>query len=77
VSLQQPRETFVRAIVERGGLATKIEWVFDSAFRFFPVEPDLGLGWRPVCPDPSSPDFAKLARHFGSIKGAWPCIVQN
>jgi len=194
VSLQQPRETFVRAIVERGGLATKIEWVFDSAFRFFPVEPDLELGWRlnfwdaatnkvlalfgraevrdyldciylhqhhlcfgalawaatgkdpgatpemilewarrgtqyrteeladlrlsqpvdlkvlkqiwltacadaealiaqlppaelgclylntqghPVCPDPASPDFAKLARHFGSVKGAWPRIVQN
>ncbi len=23
-----------------------MEWVFDSAFRFFPVEPDLDLGWR-------------------------------
>ncbi len=38
--------TFCRVIVERDGLATKLEWVFDSAFRFFPVEPDLDLGWR-------------------------------
>jgi hypothetical protein len=37
---------FRRAVVRRGGLETKIEWVQDSAFRFFPVEPDLDLGWR-------------------------------
>ncbi len=38
--------TFRRAIVSRGEAHTKIEWVLDSAFRFFPVEPDLHLGWR-------------------------------
>jgi hypothetical protein len=32
---------------------------------------------KPVCPDPASPDFAKLTRHFGSVKGAWPRIVEN
>ena len=26
--------------------ATKLEWVVDSAFRFFPIEPDPELGWR-------------------------------
>lgn len=194
VELHKSQETFRRAFVRRAGLVTKIEWVFDSAFRFFPIEPDLELGWRlnfwdaatnkvlalfgraeardyldciylhekrlalgplawaasgkdggttpemiidwarrstkyrpedlidlrlsqpldlralkqtwlqacvdaealfkrlpaaeagcfylnlkgqPVYPDPDSPDFAKLARHFGSIKGAWPRIVEK
>lgn len=184
---------FRRAMVRRDGLQTKIEWVPDAAFRFFPVEPDIELGWRlnfwdvatnkvlamagrqkirdfldclylhdhhlhigaltwaaagkdpgltpeyildwalrgnrffsadladlrlgkpidlvatkqawiaavhsarelvaklpaaelgclyldasgtPVCPDPASPAFAKLTRHYGSIKGAWPRIVE-
>ncbi|MSU61243.1 MAG: hypothetical protein EXS31_02420 [Pedosphaera sp.] len=185
---------FRRAIIRRLDLQTKIEWVQDAAFRFFPVEPDLELGWRlnfwdaatnkvlamtgrqkirdfldclhlherhlhlgalvwaaggkdpgltpefildwalrgnrffpedladvrlgkpidlvatkqawfaavqearelvallpvaemgclyldatgkPVCPDPALPEFAKLTRHYGSVKGAWPCIVEN
>ncbi|MHB1423215.1 MAG: hypothetical protein ACYC3I_08485 [Gemmataceae bacterium] len=29
---------------------------------------------KPVTPNPSSPDFSKLTRHFGSIRGAWPKI---
>ncbi|MBI3880308.1 MAG: nucleotidyl transferase AbiEii/AbiGii toxin family protein [Verrucomicrobia bacterium] len=186
--------SFRRAFVRRGSRQTKIEWVFDSAFRFFPVEPDPELGWRlnfwdtavnkvlafagrpeirdwvdvmhlherhlhlaalawagtgkdpglspeaiirwggrqavyrpedlvdlkleqpttlpelkerwmemssaalkliarlppsevgclyldgtgkPVCPDPVSPGFAKLTRHFGSVKGAWPRIAES
>lgn len=192
VELHQTHPAFAQALVRRGGRETKIEWVFDSAFRFFPVEPDLELGWRlnfwdaatnktlalfgrteprdyldciylhqrhlalgalawaaagkdpgatpeliidwgrrgtkyrpedlvdlrlsqpidlrglkliwlkaceeaqalferlppsemgclyldsqgkPVCPDPGSPEFSRLTRHFGSVKGAWPRIV--
>jgi len=37
---------FVRAIISRGENRTKVEWVFDSAFRFFPVEVDAELGYR-------------------------------
>jgi hypothetical protein len=37
---------FYRAAVKRADGATKLEWVFDSAFRFFPVEADLEMGWR-------------------------------
>lgn len=194
VELDKPQLSFQRAIVERNGRGTKIEWVFDSAFRFFPVEPDAELGWRlnfwdaatnkvlalfgrhefrdyvdalylhhrhlhigaliwaaagkdpgltpemivswirrhlffdpeqikqvsmkvpmdlvqmkrewlealestdallaklpasevgcfyldargqPVCPNPDAPGFKKLTRHFGSVKGAWPRIVQD
>lgn len=46
VELSTRQDTFYRAFVRRGALSTKVEWVFDSAFRFFPVEPDLELGWR-------------------------------
>lgn len=28
----------------------------------------------PVTPDPDIPDFEKLIRHFGSVRGAWPSI---
>ena len=38
--------TFRRAIVKHAGGVSKIEWAFDSAFRFFPVEPDLDWGYR-------------------------------
>ena len=193
VELGREQETFRRAIVRRAAHGTKLEWVFDSAFRFFPIEPDPDVGWRlnfwdaatnkvlalfgrhefrdfvdvhylhhhhldfgalvwaasgkdggltpqmilewtrrqafytpeqvkevqvstpidlvqmrrdwmgmvseaeslldklppaehgclylnadgkPVCPDPASPDFAKLTPHYGSIKGAWPRIVE-
>lgn len=38
--------TFFRARVSRAGAKTKLEWVVDSAFRFYPVERDPELGWR-------------------------------
>jgi hypothetical protein len=30
---------------------------------------------KPVCPDPAAPEFAKLTRHYGSVRGAWPRTV--
>ena len=44
VELDKPQESFQRAVVRRGPRSTRIEWVFDSAFRFFPVEPDSEVG---------------------------------
>jgi len=38
--------TFYRVWVSREGRRMKIEWVADSAFRFFPVVPDPVLGYR-------------------------------
>jgi hypothetical protein len=32
-------------MIARDGRMTKLEWVFDSAFRFFPVEPDAEVGY--------------------------------
>ncbi len=42
--LRQP--LFQRAEVVRNGCRLLVEWLFDSAFRFFPVEPDDLAGWR-------------------------------
>jgi len=38
--------SFRRAWVQRGEDAVKLEWCQDSAWRFFPIEPDDLLGWR-------------------------------
>lgn len=44
-SAGQLHDDFHRAFVRRGDQSTKVEWAYDSAFRFFPVERDLDLGW--------------------------------
>lgn len=46
VSILLDSETFKRASVRKDEQGTKIEWVFDSAFRFYPTEPDEALGYR-------------------------------
>ncbi|MCF7837215.1 MAG: hypothetical protein K9N49_01150 [Candidatus Marinimicrobia bacterium] len=40
------RPSFYRARVSRRQDSTKIEWVHDSAFRFFPTEADALMGYR-------------------------------
>ena len=37
----------------------------------------LDRAGKPACLDPAAPNFPKLTRHFGSVKGAWPRIVEN
>jgi hypothetical protein len=46
VTFFQQAGTVRQALVRRGEQQTQLEWVQESAFRFFPVEPDLDLGWR-------------------------------
>lgn len=46
VTWDSPRAGFRRAWIERDGAGMKIEWTYDSAFRFFPVQPDPILGYR-------------------------------
>ena len=45
VALGLPQPCFQRAMISRAEHTTKIEWVFDSAFRFFPVQPDPEFGY--------------------------------
>ncbi len=37
---------FRKAHVTRGSDHVEVDWAADSAFRFFPIEPDPQLGWR-------------------------------
>jgi hypothetical protein len=39
------QETFHRAAVSKDGCSSKIEWAYDSAFRFFPIQPDSDFGF--------------------------------
>ena len=34
-----------RATIERGGEALRLDWCYDSAFRFFPIQPDAEFGY--------------------------------
>jgi hypothetical protein len=46
VEIPHPQPAFQRGFVSQADRQTKIEWLYDSAFRFFPVEPDVDLGYR-------------------------------
>lgn len=39
------QETMQRATVSKAGRWTKVDWAYDSAFRFFPVQSDAELGF--------------------------------
>jgi hypothetical protein len=39
------QETLRRATISKDGLSTKMDWAFDSPFRFFPVQPDPEFGF--------------------------------
>jgi hypothetical protein len=41
----ETQETLQRATVSKDGRSTKMEWAYDSAFRFFPVQPDADFGF--------------------------------
>ena len=38
-------ESLQRATISLGGNSTKMDWAYDSAFRFFPVQPDADFGF--------------------------------
>ena len=46
VSRQLWEPAFRRAWVARGEDGVRVEWAHDAAWRFFPVEKDMVLGWR-------------------------------
>jgi hypothetical protein len=53
----------------------------DRADKLFERLPDEELGClyldqesKPMTPVPDAPDFPRLKRHFGSVRGAWPKI---
>jgi hypothetical protein len=50
VNVERERSTYVEAVVERNADYVVVEWVQDSAFRFFPLMPhaELGLTLHPI-----------------------------
>lgn len=36
-----------------------------------------GATVRHRSPDPAAPEFAQLTSYYGSVKGDWPCIVEE
>jgi hypothetical protein len=76
------RPNFHRARVLKSGEATKMEWVHDSAFRFFLVDRDapygcffLGGDGKPQAPFPDT--LESLFPHYGSLRGCWPHVVEE
>lgn len=66
--------------------ALKSEWIdaVDAAEKLITDLPPaevgclyLSLGGSPTSPDPASPGFPSLIRHFGSLHGAWPTIARS
>jgi hypothetical protein len=41
----EQQQSLHRATVSKGGHSTKMDWAYDSAFRFFPVQPDPDFGF--------------------------------
>ena len=39
------QELYRRAMISKSGQTTKMEWAYDSAFRFFPVQADAEIGF--------------------------------
>ncbi|MGI5868606.1 MAG: nucleotidyl transferase AbiEii/AbiGii toxin family protein [Kiritimatiellia bacterium] len=44
IDIIRERPTFVEAMISRGNDRTAAQWVIDSAYRFFPIQPDPVLG---------------------------------
>ncbi len=70
-------------LAERGGEATKLEWVVDSDFRFFPTVRDEVFGYVLLLfvkdGQVTQPDPARLQdyqTHAGQRRGQWPTSVE-
>lgn len=50
VTIEMNQRGFIRAVVSKGGAATKVEWAHDSAWRFMPPikNPDVGVQLHPI-----------------------------
>ncbi|MCH7227079.1 nucleotidyl transferase AbiEii/AbiGii toxin family protein [Haloferula sp. A504] len=53
--------SFFRAVVRKEDKRLRIEWAHDSAFRFFPVEEDVDLGFRLHAADAATNKVLALA----------------
>ena len=68
VVLKRERNYIVEVTVSKDGESTDIQWVQDSAYRFFPLVVDELR---------SALSAGEIVFHEGVIGGAWPMIVEN
>jgi hypothetical protein len=60
------RPGFQRAAISRDGETVRLDWAQDSAFRFFPVQPDAEFGWRLHLADVATNKLLALAGRWKS-----------
>ena len=70
LDLVQMRRTWLRMSAEVEALLAKLPPEEKGCLY-------LNAAGQPVRPDPVAPEFQKLTRHYGSVKGAWPRIVEE
>jgi len=70
VDLQLAKQIWLEAVAESRALVDKLP-MHELGCLY------LNAAGQPVCPDPAAPEFPKLTRHFGSVKGAWPRIAEG
>ncbi len=68
IQLTDLKEAWLKAAAQAEALILRLPAVEAGCLYLTP-------SFQPVTPDPASPDFAKLIRHFGSIRGAWPVLA--
>ena len=70
VNLPDLKRSWLEALREARELISKLP-IADAGCLY------LDRQGKPVTPDPDDASFSKLSRHFGSLKGAWPRIVED
>jgi hypothetical protein len=68
VSLPSLKEEWLAAASEAEQLVARLPLAEVGCLY---LRPDF----TPVTPNPASPDFPSLIRHYGSIRGAWPVVA--
>lgn len=66
--------TFRKATATGGGDTVEIDWAADSAFRFFPIEPDPLLGWRLHLFDAATNKALALSSRTGFLFAGGNCV---
>lgn len=68
IRLAELKDAWLKSAAQAEDLCTRLPAIEIGCLYLTP-------SFQPVTPDPASPDFAKLIRHVGSIRGAWPVLA--
>lgn len=68
IDLMQLKEAWLKAVDQAETLFARLPLAEVGCLYLTP-------SFQPITPDPASPDFPALIRHYGSIRGAWPVVA--